>query len=203
VARSVAPIVIDFSPVRRREKTPQQLADELGLGREDLAQLAAEMCDVMLTLVADAEDPDVTFVPEDPEAHDSFAATSEEVNLPWTLGHVIVHATASAEESAALALTLARGVPVQGRSRYEVPWQEMTTAEAMRQRIRESRRMQLAMLDAWPDPPHLETTYRYREGAPPMNAIGRFLMGLAHSDSHLDQIRNVLAQARRARGAAV
>ncbi|HZV48408.1 MAG TPA: DinB family protein [Candidatus Dormibacteraeota bacterium] len=194
--------MIDFSPVRTHEKTLQQLADELGLGKDDLARLAAEMCDTMLELVAEAEDPDVTFVPEDPEAHDRFAATSEEVNLPWTLGHVIVHATASAEESAALALTLARGVPVRERSRYEVPWQEVTTAEAMRHRLRESRRMQLAMLDAWPDRPHLEVTYRYREGAPPVNAVGRFLMGLAHSDSHLEQIRNVLAQARAARGAA-
>jgi hypothetical protein len=194
--------VIDFSPVRKHEKTLQQLADELGLTRGDLAGLAAEMSDLMFDLVAEAEDPDVTFVPQDPEAHDPFAASSEEVSLPWTLGHVIVHATASAEESAALALSLARGVPVRERSRYEVPWQEVTTAEAMRQRLRESRRMQLAMLEAWPDRPHLELSYRYREGSPPMNAVGRFLMGLAHSDSHLDQIRNVLAQAKAARGAA-
>jgi hypothetical protein len=45
-----------------------------------------------------------------------------ELALPWTLGHVIVHITASAEESAFLAAELARGVHRRtGRSRFEVP----------------------------------------------------------------------------------
>lgn len=189
--------VIDFAPVRRKEKTLQDLAE--GLTGDDLAGLVDEMCDVFLELIAGADDSDVTFVPEDPEANDTFAATSEEVHMPWTLGHVIVHWTASSEESAALALTLARGLDVTGRSRYEVPWEQVTEAAYLRERIEESRRMQQAMLDAWPNEPHLDKTYTSRGGALPMNAVARFLGGLSHADAHRDQVRNVLAQAKAAR----
>lgn len=49
--------------------------------------------------------------------------TRDDVHLAWNLGHVIVHTMASAEESAALAAELARGVEYHGRSRYEVPWE--------------------------------------------------------------------------------
>ena len=195
----VCPDVIDFAPVRRKERSLDDIAE--GLTRDDLASLASEMCDVFLELIADAHDSDVTFVPEDPAANDTFAATAEEVNMPWTLGHVIVHWTASSEESAALALTLARGTDVSGRSRYEVPWQEVTEAAFLRERIEESRRMQLAMLGAWPDKPHLEKTYSPREGARPMNAVVRFLGGLNHADAHRDQVRDVLAQAKATRSA--
>ncbi len=185
--------MIDFGPLRRGEKTLDELAR--GLSRKDLEGLVNEMADTMLALIRDAEDADVTFVPEDPEAHDTYAASAEEVDLPWTLGHVIVHSTASSEEATAHSLTLARGVPVKQRSRYEVPWQEATTVEFLRGRIEESRRMQLAMLGAWPDRPHLEQTTAYgRLGT--VNAIGIFLGGLAHADSHLGQIANILAQAR-------
>lgn len=191
--------MIDFAPVRRKEKTLQDLAE--GLTGDDLAGLVDEMCDIFLELTAGADDLDVTFVPEDPEANDTFAATPEEVHMPWTLGHVIVHWTASSEEAAALALTLARGLDVTGRSRYEVPWEQVTEAPYLRERIEESRRMQHAMLDAWPDEPHLDKTYAAREGALPMNAVARFLGGLSHADAHRDQVRDVLAQAKAARSA--
>lgn len=195
----VCPDVIDFAPVRRKEKALQDLAE--GMTRDELARLASEMCDIFLELVAEASDSDVTFVPEDPDANDTFAATAEEVNMPWTLGHVIVHWTASSEESAALALALARGVDVSGRSRYEVPWSEVASVGFLRERIEESRRMQLAMLDAWPDQPHLDNTYSPREGSPAVNAVSRFLSGLSHADSHRDQVRNILAQAKASQAA--
>lgn len=191
--------MIDFAPVRRKEKTLQDLAE--GLTGDELAGLVDEMCDTFLELIAGADDSDVKFVPEDPEANDTFAATPEEVQMPWTLGHVIVHWTASSEESAALALTLARGLDVTGRSRYEVPWEQVTEAAYLRQRIEESRRMQHAMLDAWPNEPHVDKTYSPREGARPMNAVVRFLAGLSHADAHRDQVRDVLAQAKAARSA--
>lgn len=191
--------MIDFAPVRRKEKTLQDLAE--GLTGDQLAGLVDEMCDTFLELIAGADDSDVAFVPEDPEANDTFAATPEEVHMPWTLGHVIVHWTASSEESAALALTLARGLDVTGRSRYEVPWEQVTEAAYLRERIEESRRMQHAMLDAWPNEPHLDKTYSPREGARPMNAVVRFLAGLSHADAHRDQVRDVLAQAKAARSA--
>jgi hypothetical protein len=190
-------LVIDFSPYRRREVTLQELAS--GLGREDLARLTREMCGLQLSLIEDARDEDVVFVPDDPEANDTFASRAEDVGLSWTLGHVVVHATASSEESAALALMLARGLPVPGRSRYEVPWEEARTVEFLRHRIGESLRMRLSMLDAWPDEPHLDNLYAPGEGRPPMNAVGRFVGGLAHDDSHLGQMGNIMDQARRLR----
>ena len=189
--------MIDFSPVRSKEKTLQDLAE--GLTRDDLVRLANEMCDIFEGLIADAEDPDVTFVPVDAGAKDTFAAKEEDVDLAWTLGHVIVHWTASSEEAAMHALTLARGVEIAGRSRWEVDWPEATTVQFMRDRIEESRRMQLAMLEAWPARVHLEVTYTAREGATPVNAIGRFLGGLSHADSHREQVTKVLDQARAAR----
>ncbi|HXM55041.1 MAG TPA: DinB family protein [Candidatus Dormibacteraeota bacterium] len=192
--------MIDFSPVRSKEKTLQDLAE--GLTRDDLVRLANEMCDHFQELIATAEDADVPFVPDDPEANDTFAARPEDVGISWTLGHVIVHWTASSEEAAAHALTLARGVEVSGRSRSEVAWEGVTTAAFIRERIEESRRMQLAMLDAWPSQPHLELTYVAREGASPVNAIGRFLGGLSHADAHREQVTNVLAQAQAARSGA-
>ena len=189
--------MIDFSPVRSKEKTLQDLAE--GLTRDDLVRLANEMCDIFQELIAEAEDPDVTFVPQDPDANDTFAAQPEDVELAWTLGHVIVHWTASSEEAAAHALTLARGVPITGRSRWEVDWPDATTVPFLRDRMEESRRMQLAMLDAWPSRAHLDVTFTAREGASPVNAIGRFLGGLMHADSHREQVTKVLAQAAAAR----
>jgi hypothetical protein len=189
--------VIDFTPVRKKEKTLQDLAE--GLTRDDLIRLNDEMWDHYLDLIAAAEDPDVPFVPVDAEANDTYAANPEDVNLAWTLGHVIVHATASSEESAMLALELARGVVPPGRSRYEVPWEGVTTALFIHERIQESRHMQRAMLAAWPAEPHLEVTYVTREGQPPVNAIGRFLGGLSHADSHREQVTEILRQAHAAR----
>lgn len=37
------------------------------------------------------------------------------------------------------------------------------------------------------------------ESRPPMNALGRFLSGLAHDDSHLEQMRKIMLQARQRR----
>jgi hypothetical protein len=190
-------VVIDFEPLRRREKSLQDLAE--GLTRADLARLTKEMCARELALIKNAEDGDVAFVPDDPEANDTFASQAEDVGLSWTLGHVVVHATASSEESAALALVLARGLPVEGRSRHEVSWQQATTVEFLRHRIHESMRMRLAMLAAWPDQPQLDNFYAPYEGRPAMNAMGRFLGGLAHDDSHLEQIRKIMVQARQRR----
>jgi hypothetical protein len=189
--------VIDFEPYRRGEKTLPEIAK--GLRPADLARLTDEMCDLQLQLISAVEDEDVVFTPDDPEANDTFAATPEEVGISWTLGHVIVHTTASSEEAAANALNLARGVEILGRSRSEVPWQSVHTANQIRARVDESRRMRLAMIQAWPDQPNLDLTYTAREGTPPRNAIAQFIGGLAHDDSHLEQVRRIVVQAREAR----
>ena len=169
-----------------------------GLTKTDLRNLTNEMIDTMLSIVADATDEDVVFVPQDPEADDPFGIP-EEKNLVWTLGHVAVHTTASSEESAALTLTLARGLTPDGRSRYEVPWRSVHTIDQVRHRFEESRRMRLAMLEAWPDEPHLEVTYATSPRFGAYNAISRFIMGLYHDDDHLGQLREIMRQARESR----
>lgn len=192
--------MLDFTPVREKKMTFEALC--AGLTVEDLHRLTDEMVDTMLSLMADARDSDVTFEPQDPHAEDAYAADAGEAALPWTLGHVIVHATASSEEAAAHAVTLARGVAVEGRSRYETPWQQVTTVAQLHQRLDESRRMRHAFLHAWPDQPHLENTYTANyPGARPRNAIQAFVSGLAHDDAHLEQIAEIMRQARQsARG---
>jgi hypothetical protein len=192
--------VIDFGPLRRKEASLQDLAT--GLSHADLARLTREMCETQLSAIEDATDDDVVMVPDDPDANDTFAASAEEVGLSWTLGHVVVHTTASSEESAALALTLARGLPIEGRSRFEVRWEQARTVAFIRHRIEESLRMRLAMLAAWPDKPDLDNFYTPYAGRPPMNALGRFLGGLAHDDSHLEQMRKIMDEARTRRAAA-
>lgn len=187
----------DFAPVHNRKRTLQEIAQELTI--DDLRAQTGEMVAMMLALIADCRDEDVKFVPHDPEAHDRYAASEEDVALPWTLGHVIVHTTASAEESAALAAELARGVPFHGRSRAEMPWQTMTTVAQCRQRLEESRRMRLASLEMWPDEPHLENTYTPYPALGRVGPIERFLLGLSHDTDHLGQIEALVQQAQAAR----
>jgi DinB superfamily len=190
--------MLDFTPLREKKLSLAELTADID--KADLYGLTHEMVDTMEAIIAAAQDTDVVFVPEDPTANDTFGI-AEETRMPWTLGHVVVHTTASSEESAALALSLARGLEVGGRSRYEVPWREVHSVEQLRQRFAESRRMRLALLDAWPDEPHLDVTYQPYPQMPPLNAIARFVMGLMHDDSHLGQLREVMRQARLAREA--
>jgi hypothetical protein len=191
--------MLDFTPVRRKEQTMAQLTD--GLTTADLRRLTNEMIDTIHSLIAEASDADVIFEPSDPGAHDAAAATEAEINMPWTLGHLIVHVTASSEEAAAIAAELARGVPHRGgRSRSEVYWETVKTIAQCRHRLEESRRMRLASLDMWPDQPNLTNSYLPpAQGAAPVNAVIRFVNGLSHDDSHLAQIADVVGQAKAAR----
>ena len=189
--------MLDFTPVRVKQVTMAQLAE--GLTRDDLRRLTNEMADRMLALIADCVDADVVYVPSDPKAHDEAAATAAELNMPWTLGHLIVHTTASAEESACLAAELARGVAWHGRSRSEVHWQTVSTIQQCRDRLEESRRMRLATLEVWPDQPHLNNVYQPFEGSEFVNCVNRFIRGLSHDDSHLGQIEEIVRQAQAGR----
>ncbi len=165
----------------------------------DLRALTHEMIDKEMELLRDCVDADVVFQPVDPIANDTFAATDAEKGLAWTLGHVIVHGTASSEESAFLAAEMARGVANHGRSRSEVPWKSVTTIRQCRDRLEESRRMRLATLDVWPTEAHLHVVYEPYPGAAEMNAVTRFIGGLSHEDSHLGQIADIVRQARAGR----
>lgn len=190
--------MLDFTRFNNGEQTFADLVAPLT--PQDMRQLTNEMVDTMRAAVDDIVDADVTFVPVDEAANDTFASDDADVNIAWTLGHVIVHTTASAEEGAALGLVLARGLPIEGRSRYETPWETVHTVQQVIQRLEESRRMRLAMLDAWPDEPHLDNRVKMWESVGEVNAIGRFVIGLLHDDSHVDQIREVVRQAKAARG---
>ncbi len=57
--------------------------------------------------------------------------------------------------------------------------------------------MRLAMLQAWPDQPNLDLTYTAREGIAPRNAVAQFISGLSHDDSHLEQVRRIVIEARK------
>lgn len=188
--------MLDFAALARKEKTMAELVE--GLDAADLAALTNEMVDTVLELIAGCTDDAVTFTPVDPEADDPYAGSAAEVEMPWTLGHVIVHATASSEESAVLAAELARGVAYHGRSRYETPWEGVTTVAQCRARLEESRRMRLASLQMWPAAPHLQNRYIPWPGAPEVNCVGRFVLGLWHEYGHLEQIEECLRQAQAA-----
>ena len=185
--------MLDFQAVRDKDITFDELVADLT--KDDLANLTNEMVDTILALINDCEDADIIFVPDDAEAYDPFAEDEGDVDLAWTLGHVIVHVNASCEESAALASELARGVEFHGRSRSEVPWARVATVEQCRRYLAESRRICLASLEMWPDNPHLDNFYQSRPEAPRLNAISRYVYGLSHADSHLGQIREIIAQA--------
>lgn len=188
-------MTINFAAYHNKQKTLSEMS--AGLGIADLHRLLDEQYDYIEAQLEGLNDAEVTYIPLDPEAYDPYAADEAEIKLAWTLGHVIVHLSASAEEATAQATNLARGVKVRGRSRYETPWQSVKSASQVLKRLAESRRMQHALLEAWPTEPDLELTYTPAyPGAQPRNAIGYFISGLAHSDSHLKQIENILTQAR-------
>lgn len=184
--------MLDFQLVREKKIPLQELVKNLT--KEDLRRELNQMYDEILRLTADCTDEHVIFQPIDNTADDPYAIQGEE-KISWTLGHVIVHLTASMEESAALATELARGVTFHGRSRWEFPWREATTILFCRARLSESRSMCLASLDMWPNPPHTENTYVPAEGARPHTCISRFASGLKHASDHLGQIADVIRQA--------
>jgi hypothetical protein len=189
--------MLNFQAVREKEMSFDELVYDLSKG--DLEQLTNEIIDTILGLIADCEDEDVQFLPNDPEAYDPFAEEEKDINLAWTLGHVIVHINASNEESAVLASELARGVEYHGRSRSEIPWELIRTVDECRRRLEESRRMCLASLNMWPDEPHLDNYYQSRHEAPRINAIGRYIYGLFHADSHFPHIQSIIHQAKESR----
>jgi len=184
--------MLDFQPVREKKITLQDLVR--GLTKDDLRRELNEMYDEVSRLIADCTDAHVTFEPVDEKADDPYSVKGEE-SIAWTLGHVIVHLTASMEESASIASELARGVTYHGRSRWEIPWREATTISQCRARMDESRHMCLASLEMWPRPPHMENTYSPAEGAVPHTCVSRFASGLKHASDHLAQIADIVRQA--------
>lgn len=158
------------------------------------------------SLLEEATDAAVLLVPSDPHASEpdnamEILATkegkwspAEEGKPGWMLSKVIAHVTAILEDGMACAAMLARGVRLEQRLMYEVPSEAMTTAEQVQARVHESRRICLALLDTWPDQPHLDTTVIRIPEIGPLNAIGIAMSGLFHGPMHLDQVREILRQ---------
>jgi hypothetical protein len=193
---------IDFSPVKSR--TVKLVEFAAGFSQADLRAATQTSIESILALLREASDAEIAFIPNDPEAHDPHAIPGEET-LGWSLGHLVAHVTATAEEGAAFGSLLARGVPLTDetlRLRYETPWQEINTRARAVQRLEESRRIRLAYLDTWPDQPHLEVTRaisaRRLRLHGPTNAPAAVLSGLMHEQGHLDQMRETLRQAQEA-----
>ena len=187
--------MLDFQAVREKKITLQDLVKDLT--KDDLRRELNEMVDEIQRRIANAADADVVFQPIDPNAKDPFAKEGEG-ELAWTLGHVIVHLTASLEESASLSAELARGVEFHGRSRWEVPFRDVETISFCRARLEESRRMCSAALNMWPDEPHMENTYIPAPGLLPHTPVSRFASGLKHASDHLEQISEIMRQAKAA-----
>jgi hypothetical protein len=188
--------MLDFQSVREKKVTVQDLVK--GLTKDDLGRELNEMYNDIEQRIADATDADIVFQPVDPNANDPFAKEGE-AELAWTLGHVIVHLTASMEEAASISQELARGVEFHGRSRWEVPFREVKTISFCRARLKESLRMCLTALDMWPDPLHMDNTYVAAPGALPHTAVSRFASGLKHASDHLEQISEIMRHAKEAR----
>lgn len=172
--------------------------------QDDMRAATNESIDRLLGYVQDLTDADIIFDPVDEEANDPDAKEGE-AHIGWNLAHLVVHVTASAEETAFISSSLARGIPFEGRSRYETPWETVTTVAQVVQRLEESRRLRLAALDLWPDAPFLDVNRvlspRFEEAVGSMNAPASFLFGLQHEVGHYGQFEDVRQQALAARNA--
>jgi hypothetical protein len=183
--------VLDFTPFQNKATTLSELSAQLTAA--DVRALTNEIIDAMLASLEGCVDADVAFVPDDPQAK------PEDEGRGWTIAHIVAHTTATAEESAFVAAEMARGVTREGRSRYEMPWQEITTIAQCRQRLEESRRMRLACADLWPDEPHLDNRVDMPWLGEQLNAQGCFALGLWHDTIHVGQLAQTTRQAKAAR----
>lgn len=192
------PQPVDFNPVHDDNAAMAAYAQQFTL--DDIRATANASLDTILGILGDANDAAMTFIPNDPHADDA-GAPEEERYQGWSLAHLVAHVTASTEEYAAISSMLARSVvlPYGLRLRWEPPWKTITTRAQVLQRIEESRRMRVAYYDAWPDVPNLtnlrDVSERYKAMFGEQNARSCALIGLYHEWIHLNQFREVAAQA--------
>jgi hypothetical protein len=191
-------VTIDFAPVRDNTIKMEQFAQDYSV--DDLRALTRDLLGEVRSIIDAADDQQVLFLPFDPDANDPAALPGEE-HIGWSLAHLVLHVTASAEESAGISSLLARGI-VYGREprlRYEPYWKNITGKAQVVQRLDECERICLAYLDAWPDAPHLnnyrETSEASLERNGRLNAVATYLYGFRHMDGHLAQFREALRQA--------
>jgi hypothetical protein len=198
-------VVIDFSPVNRDEVKMLEFSSQFSVA--DFKAATNASIDFIIALIRDMSDAQVTFIPHDPNADDPYAVPGEE-HIGWSLAHLVVHVTATAEEGAAYSSILARGIPYprEPRLRYETNWHTVKTTAECLQRLEESRRIRLACLDSWPDQPQLDVFRELSEKAlerlGPLNAPASFLSSLKHEIGHREQFIEVARQVREIEAAA-
>jgi hypothetical protein len=191
-------VLIDFSSVERGDIKMLEFSKQFSVA--DLKAATNASIDTILEIIQDMTDAQMTFLPFDPDADDPHAVEGEE-KIGWSLAHLVVHVTATAEEGAAFSSILARGIPYprEPRLRYETNWHTVTTKAQTLQRLEESRRIRLAYLDTWPDSPQLDVYRELSEKAVEkhghLNATATFLNSLKHEWGHFAQFREVRRQA--------
>ena len=195
-------MAIDFKPVFDGELLLIDYATQFSV--DDLRQASADSVALMTDIVQGLSDAEICFAPQDPDADDPFAIEGEQ-DIGWGIGHLVAHVTASSEEWAGYSSLLARSVPypAEPRLRHETPWREINTSARALQRLRESLRLRLGYLDAWPDVPDLqlkrELSPRFIARFGEFNATTCFLFGLQHEVGHYGQFEEVRAQIQAAR----
>ena len=184
-------MLVDFAAVRAGQIT---FGDAVrNLQSADLRRALDELFRAVEAALTGASDATIAFTPHDPEATDH----SEQ---GWPVSHIVAHVTATLEDTLSGAAMLARGVEIKERLRYETPWESLSTLQKVQARLRESQRMTRALLDAWPDEPHLELTVTLIPQLGPVNAIGLGALGVAHGQMHIDQLRETVRQANAGQG---
>ena len=182
-------MLINFQSVFNKEITFSDLAsqfDNAGLGNA-----LSSYIDFTLQIVNSLTDEQAVHVPHDPTADDPYAASEEERHAGWSLAHLVMHVTASAEEAAAFSSILARGISIGGRLRSERDWRQVSTCAEVVARLEECRRICLSYLATWPDQPDLDTVRIMPEDKSWMkpNAPMSFLAGLMHWHAHVEQLQ--------------
>jgi hypothetical protein len=183
--RKDLPVNINLEAVRTGQISYADIVSNIR--HTDLYTMTDELFDEMKSILDSATDAAVLFVPRD-------SAATDQSEQGWTVSHVVAHLTATLEESAAVAAMFARGVKFEARLRYETPWENLSTLQMVLARLRESHRMCRAFLDAWPDEPHLDVTVTMIPRFGPMDAVGIYVLGFAHGQGHLDQLRETVRQ---------
>lgn len=187
-------MLINFEPVYKKEMTLGDLAAQFDNAR--LREALNNYVDFTIQIVNSLSDEQAIYIPSDPTADDPYAASEVERHIGWSLVHLVMHVTASAEEAAAFSSILARGVSIGGRLRYEQDWRYVTTCTEAVARLEECRRICLSYLATWPDQPHLDTIRVMPEHMSWMkpNAPISFLAGLMHWNAHVEQLQKAAEQ---------
>src|SRR5260221_2729128 len=148
-------MLLTSQPVYNKEKPLGDLASQYS--NADLHAALNSYVDFTIQIINSVSDEQAIYIPPDPDANDPYATTEAEHHVGWSLVHLVMHVTASAEEAAAFSSILARGIAIGGRLRSERDWRQVTTCAEAVGRFEECRRMFLALLSHWPDQPDLIT----------------------------------------------